>query len=104
MVHSTKQQLEEHKEKVPEDLKTKIEDELKKVEEAAKSDSVETINAAMEQFSKVAQEMGKHLYSQPTEGAPGAPGGDPTAAAGGPAPQGDAGNEDVIDADYEVKS
>jgi molecular chaperone DnaK len=104
IVHSTRQQIEEHKDKVPEDLKTKIEDELKKVEESIKSDDKDTIDKAIEEFTKVAQELGKHLYQQPGAGAPGA---DAAAAAGGPPPAGDAGSsdsEDVIDADYEVKS
>ena len=101
LVYSTRQTLEENKEKVPEELKGTIEAELTKVEEAIKTENKETIDAAVAEFQKVAQELGKHLYSQP---------GDAAGAPGGPAPEAEAeaassdAADDVIDADYEVKS
>jgi len=103
LLHSTKQQLEEHKDKIPAELKDKIEAELKKVEEAVKTDDKAKIDAAIEQFAKVSQELGKTLYEQggPVPGA-GEPG--PEAAAGAASGGEKQGEEDVIDADYEVKS
>ncbi|RMG10244.1 MAG: molecular chaperone DnaK [Planctomycetota bacterium] len=109
LVHTTRQQLEENKDKIPADLKSKIEDELKKVEEAAKGDDKAKIDSAIQAFTQVAQELGKHLYAQ-AGGAGPAPGGDAGAAGGaagasaGAASGSGSGSEDVIDADYEVKS
>jgi len=101
LVHATRQQLKEHDEKLPAELKEKVEAELKKVEEAAKSDDKAVIDAAIEAFQAVAQEMGKALYAQ-GEAPPGAAAPGPEAAA---APEtANAAQDDVIDADYEVKS
>ncbi|HBP21707.1 MAG TPA: molecular chaperone DnaK [Planctomycetes bacterium] len=105
LVHSTRQQLEELGDKLPEELKGKLEAELTKLEEARKSEDKAQIEAAIASFEAVAQEMGKALYAQPEQGAPGGQGpvGGPV---GGAAPEASSGSssDDVIDADYEVKS
>lgn len=103
IVHSTRQQLEEHKDKVDDELKAKIEAELEKVEAAAKGDDKAAIDAAIQSFQTVAQELGKAVYAE----AGGAPdmGAAAAAAAGGDEPVGSqVGGDDVIDADYEVKN
>jgi molecular chaperone DnaK len=107
VVHQTRAQLKEHEEKLPEEVKSKIEAELTKVEEVARGDDKAAIEAALAEFQTVAQEMGKAIYGEGGPGAaPGAdvqpgvhPGGEPE-----PATAAAPGGEDVIDADYEVKS
>ena len=103
VVYSTRQQLEDNKDKISDELKTQIEAELTKVEAAAKGDDKAAIEAAIQSFQTVAQEMGKAIYAN----AGAAP--DMGAAAGAAAgaaqsqSQGETA-DDVIDADYEVKS
>jgi molecular chaperone DnaK len=105
LVAQTRRQLEELGDKLPAEEKEKIEAELKKVEEAAKSDDQATIESAIEDFTKVAHKMAEALYGA---GGPVDPAAAAAAAAGGPAPgpeaSSEADSEDVIDADYEVKS
>ena len=107
MVAQTRRQLEELGDKLPAEEKTQIEAELKKVEEAAKGDDKAKIDAALEDFNKVAHKMAEALYGQ---GGPVDPAAAAAAAgAAGAAPGGDDASEgdnadDVIDADYEVKS
>ncbi|MGE0711032.1 MAG: molecular chaperone DnaK [Planctomycetota bacterium] len=104
-VHSTRQQLKEHGEKLPEDVKVKIEAELKKVEDAARGEDKAKIDAALRDFQEIAQEMGKAIYGS-AAGGPGGPEVQPGVHPGAEhAGAGAAkGGDDVIDADYEVKS
>ncbi len=101
LVFQTKKQIEELKDKIPADAKSKLEAEITKVEEALKTDNTETIKAATDQLNKVWGEIAQNLYQQP--GADGQPG-------AGPQPGPDAGakkeapkdEKEVEDASYEV--
>ena len=101
MVAQTRRQLTELGDKLSDEDKAKLEEELKKVEDAAKSDDKAKIDAAMQAFTQVSHKLFEQLYAQQ--------GGEAEAAAGG-APEGGASTddsnkeEDVIDADFEVKS
>jgi len=101
-VYSTKKSLEEHGDKVSDEVKSKIESAITAVEEAIKGEDVEAINKAVETLATDSQELGKAVYEaeaakQQAEG--GAPGSEDAA----PEAEAEA-DEDVIDADYEVKS
>jgi len=101
LVHQTRKQLSELGDKIPAGEKEKIEAKVKVLENLHKTGTKEQIDAAIEDLIKTSQKMGEELYKQ--AGAAGGP------QAGGPGMGGDgagqkAPEEDVIDADYEVKS
>ena len=89
-------------------MKAKLEDEVKNVEDALKTDNTEAIKAATEKLSKVWNDAAQHIYSQ--QGPEGAPQ-DPTAGAGAPGADAEQGqsestsegdDKEVEDASYEV--
>ncbi|HKJ81532.1 MAG TPA: Hsp70 family protein, partial [Ignavibacteriaceae bacterium] len=103
LVFQTKKQLTELGDKVPADTKSKLEAEIKKVEDAISTNNTDTIKSATESLNKVWSEVASQLYQQP--GAEqGQPGTDPGQQAGDQAQ--DAGqkaeDKDVQDASYEV--
>ncbi|WP_432799307.1 molecular chaperone DnaK [Poriferisphaera sp. WC338] len=108
IVFQMKKQLEEHGEKVSAEIRGKIESSISNLEDKVKGDDVDAIKAALEQLNKDAQELGKAVY-EASGGQPGADAASATAGAAGAAAGGDAGgasggaDEDVIDADFEVK-
>jgi len=73
MIFQTKKQIEEMKDKMPEDAKASLESEIKKVEEALATNDTETIKAATESLTKVWNEIAQKLYQQqgPEAGQPG---------------------------------
>jgi molecular chaperone DnaK len=101
LVFQTKKQIEELKDKMPADAKSRLEAEITKVEDALKSDSTETIKSATDQLNKVWGEIAQNLYQQPgAEGQPGAgpqPGGNQDQKEEAPKDE-----KEVQDASYEV--
>ncbi len=103
LVFQTKKQLTELGDKVPADTKSKLEAEIKKVEDAISTNNTDTIKSATESLNKVWSEVASQLYQQP--GAEqGQPGADPGQQAGEQAQDADqkADDKDVQDASYEV--
>jgi len=97
LVYTTEKALRDAGDKVPEDLKAKIEagrDRVKKVLEASTLDRSE-LQSAMEQLAQAAQGIGQHLYGQ-AGGTGSAP------ESGAPSQEGPVEGE-VVDAEYEVK-
>jgi molecular chaperone DnaK len=113
LVYNVERTLKEHGPKLAAADRTKIEDAMKEVREAIKSDDAARIERATEALNQASYAIAQMLYQQtgPTgpsasgpdgQAGPGAPG------AGGPAhgqPKGEKGKggDDVIDAEYEVK-
>ena len=64
LIFQTKKQIEELKEKVPADVKSRLEAEMKKVEDAIATNNTEHIKSATESLSKVWNEVASQLYSQ----------------------------------------
>lgn len=64
LVFQTKKQMEELKDKISPDQKSKLEAEIKKVEEAISSDNSEQIKAASDSLNKTWSEIASKLYSQ----------------------------------------
>ncbi|MCK7524615.1 MAG: Hsp70 family protein [Ignavibacteriales bacterium] len=64
LVFQTKKQMEELKDKVPADVKARLEAEMKKVEDAMATNNTEQIKSATESLSKVWNEVASQLYSQ----------------------------------------
>jgi len=69
MLASTEKQLEEHDEKLPEDLKTEVQEAMVKLKESVTSDDVQAIQAATTEFLNKSMKIGEFLY-KPTEEAP----------------------------------
>ena len=64
LVFQTKKQIDEMKDKIPADSKSKLEAEIKKVEDAIASDNTEQIKSATESLSKAWNDIASNLYSQ----------------------------------------
>ncbi|MCP4248449.1 MAG: molecular chaperone DnaK [bacterium] len=107
MAHETEKQLKEHGDKIPADERAKIEQAVSHLREVAKGDDAEAMKKATEALSEAAQAMGKIIYEEAAKQAAaqaeaGAEGADATA--GEAAAEGEAKkDDDVIDADFEVK-
>jgi len=108
-IYQTEKALDEHKEKLDEETVLAIAGAREKLESVKDGDDAAAIRTALDEYGKSAQKLAEILYAQTASGAPdGAPGAAPGA---GPAPEaGDEGGsdkadkEDIIDADFEVKS
>jgi molecular chaperone DnaK len=103
--YETEKSLKEHGEKVSAEVRGNIESALNNLRDAIKSDDAERIKKTMEALQAASLKLGEEVYK--ATAAQGAPG-----AGSGPAPEanadrGTAGgakkDEDVIDAEYEVK-
>jgi len=107
LIYQTEKTLKEHGDKLSETDKQKIEEAGKQLEEAMKGEELQTIKSAMDNYMQAAQQLAKVMYEQASPGAAGA-----GAQAGeGPQPEPEpetgkgkkAGDDTIIDADYEVK-
>ncbi|MEM9415339.1 MAG: molecular chaperone DnaK [Planctomycetota bacterium] len=97
VVFQTRKQLDEYGDKVEADVRGKIESSLSNLEDKIKGDDADAIKAALENLNKEVMELGAAINAaaQQDAGGDAQPGAD---AAGG------ASDDDVIDAEYEVKN
>jgi molecular chaperone DnaK len=106
LVYNLEKQLKEHGDKVSADVRGKIEAEMNNLKDALKSEDADRIRKAIDNTNQAAYKLGEEIYKQAPQGAPGAapqgaaPGGQAGAAAGAGGGKKD---DDVIDAEYEVK-
>ncbi|HUS44958.1 MAG TPA: molecular chaperone DnaK [Phycisphaerae bacterium] len=98
LVYSTENTLKEHGDKLGADDRKRIEDAIKEVKEAIQGDDVARIDRAVEALNQASHSLARMLYQQ-AESAQGASAGRP----GGTAEGKTEGDDDVIDAEYEVK-
>ncbi len=98
LVFQTKKQLDELKDKVPADIKSRLEAEIKKVEDAIASNNTEQIKSATESLNKVWNEVASQLYSQ----AGPQPNEQQQAQSAGGQQSGGSGKDNVQDTSYEV--
>ncbi len=105
MVYQTKQALEEHGDKVDQETRGNIEQAITRVEEALKGEDQAVLDSAVENLEKVSMELGKAMYeAQAQQAAQQAPSGDAAAETPTDAEQSKKkDDDDVIDADFEVK-
>jgi molecular chaperone DnaK len=96
LVFQTKKQIEELKDKVPADVKSRLESEIKKVEDALATNNTEQIKSATDSLNKVWNEVAAQLYSQA------GPQGQPNAGQPQSEQKSEAPKDDVQDASYEV--
>ena len=96
LVHETRKQLGEHGDKLSDEDKAEIEAAITELETAAAGDDAEVLKAALDAFPQKAMKLGQAVYEaqQAEQQAP------PT---GGPT-EGDAADDEPVDADFEVKS
>jgi len=99
MVYQTEKQLGELADKIPEDVKTKVEAKVGELKEAIAADDLEKMKTAQEALQTEVMAMGQSMYSQGGEegGAPPPPGGEDGAP---PPPPGGSKPDDVIDAEF----
>jgi molecular chaperone DnaK len=101
LVHSTRKQLEDNKDKLPEDDVKEIETALEELESKRNSEDKSALESARDDFAKKAQKLGEILYAQAQQEAGAQPGPD---GAGGPEASAGAEDDEPVDADFEVKS
>ena len=99
-IYQTEKQLDEHKDKLDEDAVLAISSAKETLETAAKGDDAAAIKEALTAYQTAAQKLAEKLYAQ--QAPPSGNGGDETS--GDPGASTDAENDDIIDADFEVKS
>lgn len=101
VVYQTEKQLKELGDKVPSDVKGKVEVKLTELKDAITSDNTQSIKDAMTALNQEVMQLGQSLYNQPGAGAtPGADAGPTPGADAGPASGKGPDNGDVIDADF----
>ncbi|MCY2954750.1 MAG: molecular chaperone DnaK [Planctomycetota bacterium] len=110
MIYQIEKQLKEYGDKVSAEVRGNIESATNALKDALKSEDGERIKKAIENLEQTAYKLGEEIYKkagpQAAAGADAAPGGDRGAAAGGAAaakPSDAKKDEDVIDAEFEVK-
>jgi len=117
VAYQTEKTLKEHGEKVPAEERSKVESAITNLKEVMKGDDAAAINKALENVSEASQALGKIIYEQSAQqaaaasGVPGASGpdaaGPPTTDPNRASQKADSGekkkDEDVIDAEFEVK-
>ncbi len=98
LIYTSEKTLEELKDQVSEDEKTKVEDLVKELRELIAGDDIDAIKAKSDELSNVVQEIGAKIYQQAQAEAQAQQqaGADPNAGAQDK-------DDDTIDADYEVK-
>ncbi len=95
LVHQTEKQLEEHGDKVSEDIKGEIEKAVGELKEARETDNLADIQAKHQALMSAAMKLGEAIYASQQETTAHAD------AAADAAADGDSGNDDVVDADFE---
>tara|TARA_R110002094_G_scaffold8931_15_gene18543 strand:+ start:669 stop:2582 length:1914 start_codon:yes stop_codon:yes gene_type:complete len=100
MVYQAEKQVKENGDKLDADSKDKLESAIADLKKSMEGDDVNKLKASIEAFEKVFQEAGAAMAGAPGGEAGPAPGEGETAgaASGGPA-----GDDDIKDADFEVK-
>lgn len=99
LIFSTKKQVEEHKDKLSDATKEKINTAVAKLEEVHKAENLEEIDAAMEELNKVWAEASQELYAQAAQQQEAGAGAGASAEAG---EEPKAKGSDAVDAEYEV--
>ncbi len=109
IAYSSEKLLKDLGEKVPADMKTQIEEQIKATRKASESDNIEQMKAETEKLQKMQNELSQKLYAQQGAGqaGPGAggqqAGGQQAGGQQGEAGQGGQDEDDVIDAEFEAK-
>ncbi|MBD3172621.1 Hsp70 family protein, partial [Candidatus Bathyarchaeota archaeon] len=98
LIYSTEKMLGELGDKIPGDVKSKIQGSLEELKSAVEADDITEIRAKMEELQKVSQEAGASIYQQSAEAQQAA--GEPEAPP--PGGQEQESGKKTVDADYRV--
>jgi molecular chaperone DnaK len=98
MVYQAEKILKENEDKIPQDLKTEVEGKLSALKEASKGSDSAAIKKAMDDFNESLQKIGQHIYAQ--AGGASAGGAGQTSDGGQPGAGKEAGEGEVVDAEY----
>lgn len=98
MIYTAEKTLEDLKDQISDDEKTKIEDLVKELRDVINGDDIAIIKEKTENLTKAVQEIGAKIYQQAQ-----AEQAQAEQAAGEQAPNDDGDDDDTIDADYKVK-
>ncbi len=103
MAYSIRKMMDENKDKLPDEDRNRLEEAVKKAEEAVKTDDLGKITAASEELTKASHKIAEIMYQQTSGGAAdGGPAGGPAPGGGaGGQPGGSGGDDGVIDAEFE---
>ncbi|MBI5223747.1 molecular chaperone DnaK [Candidatus Micrarchaeota archaeon] len=103
LIYVTTKTLSDYKDKIKEDLKSKIEAAKKKLEESAKGDDVGKINSDSEELKKLLQEVGASVYGQggPQQAGPGGPSDGSGSQGSGSSESAKDGDDKVVEGDFE---
>ena len=104
LAYAAEKTLRDQGEKVPAQDRASVESAISALREALKGDNAEQINRTMQNLEQATYKIGQAMYEAAgaTAGASAAPGGAP-GAAGQPSGEQKKGQDEVIDAEYEVK-
>jgi molecular chaperone DnaK len=100
MIYTSEKTLEELGEQVPAEQKENVEKLVAELREMVAGDDIAAIKAKTEELTKVVQEIGAAIYQQAQQAQAQQ---EQTQQEGQPGAEGQKGNDDTIDADYEVK-
>jgi molecular chaperone DnaK len=98
VIYSTRKSLEEHGGKVSADVRGSIESAISNLEGKVKADDKAAIEAALRQLENASMELGKAVYEATSANVAGGAGPQEAGAAAGGKK-----DDDIIDAEYEVK-
>jgi molecular chaperone DnaK len=103
MTYEVEKNSKEWADKLSPDLKTKLDGAVERSRKALRGDDLNEIKAAQEELNRVFSEAGQSFYAQSQNAGAGAPEGAATGEAPNAGAQGTpGGNEDVVEADYEI--
>ncbi len=105
LIYSTEKLIKDMGDKVPADMKTGIDEQIKVLRKAMESNDTEQIKRETEELQKIQNELSQRLYAQSGAGAgqEAGAGGQGQGASGGGQKAGGNEDEDVIDAEFEAK-
>jgi molecular chaperone DnaK len=101
MTYEVEKNAKEWSDKLPGDLKSRLDASVERARKALRGDDINEIKAAQEDLSKTFGEAGQSFYAQ-NQGAPGAEGAQEGGSAQGDGAATGAPADDVVEADYEI--
>ena len=102
LIHQREKFLEENKDKLSEEDRTSLQNALDGLKSARDAENIEGMKSSMEEVEKIAASLGEKLYKDAASATQDAGGADDSAAGAAPG-GGEQADEDIIDADFEVK-
>jgi molecular chaperone DnaK len=102
MVFQLEKLMKEHKDKISDTDRGPLEAAMKKVRDVAQSEDADKIKSALDELEQASHAFSKTLYEAGSRGAGPTPGSGPGAAPGGDGAH-KPGDEEAIDAEFEVK-